>query len=700
MAAFSVARPTPLPRAFLPRLRRRRRRRRSREDVAPGPIRLPGSLATADWFREPAPAVRAADPHRAVQRGHSRDGEASSCRTSWPKRSGASPGTIVVDGASRQRRNAAGRERQRVGHCDADPARAHVRRAARLPVRPACGRTTRSSFVSTDGGAFGGVRRRLVRRALPLSPTTSPGSSTSTRSAGSGQRSARVRRRHASRALRHLPADDRGAHRGADRAAACAAERAAAARSISASRSRCTSRRRSSTHGVAAVTLTTAGDNPPDPVDRHQRPAARQTSSARSGARAQDALGTLDEGLEFTQGTSTYLVSRLAPDPRVGDRARADRLSVAVPGSSSRSLRALPAAAHPARPAAARLPEPAWLLGLGRRASSSSSALLGAWPRRRRAADPAARARLAHRLAGEGAARARACSRSLGWLVARERLIPRRAITSEEELAGHTASLLCARRTLAARRRDEPFALVFLLPSLHVWLWLPQVRDAAASVQARRARRSGFAGPALSVRLASPWRFGLGWDAPSGISRSSARRRLRTVRRHAARWSSGCAGTAQLAALGHATLRAVSGCRRAAADAGRSAESCADGTRASQPPQAIGGDPTTCQSVGGLDATSSANHSGTLLIVAGALTLAWALARLAVAGPVHGALHDVEAAPARLAVRASASRRSRLRSRHAAVTDERASIAREAKRYRAELEARSGDRAHPRPAWA
>src|SRR6266550_2042868 len=59
-------------------------------------------------------------------------------------------------------------------------------------------------------------------------------------------------------------------------------------------------------HGIAAVTLTTAGDNPPDPVsDTGDR--LRADKLAQVGRAAQDALGTLDEGLEFTQGTSTYL---------------------------------------------------------------------------------------------------------------------------------------------------------------------------------------------------------------------------------------------------------------------------------------------------------------------------------------------------------------------------------------------------------
>jgi hypothetical protein len=99
----------------------------------------------------------------------------------------------------------------------------------------------------------------------------------------------------------------------------------------------------------------------------------------------------------------------------------------------------------------------------------------------------------------------------LGWLVARERLIPRRAITSEEELAGHTASLLCLGALSLLVVATNPFALVFLLPSLHVWLWLPQVRGAPLGIRVG-VLVLGLTGPALLLSSFAG-RFGLGWDA-------------------------------------------------------------------------------------------------------------------------------------------------------------------------------------------
>ena len=64
----------------------------------------------------------------------------------------------------------------------------------------------------------------------------------------------------------------------------------------------------------------------------------------------------------------------------------------------------------------------------------------------------------------------------LGWLVTRERLLPRRPVRAEEELAGHAAALLALGVVGLLVVATNPFALIFVLPSLHVWLWLPQVR--------------------------------------------------------------------------------------------------------------------------------------------------------------------------------------------------------------------------------
>jgi hypothetical protein len=100
----------------------------------------------------------------------------------------------------------------------------------------------------------------------------------------------------------------------------------------------------------------------------------------------------------------------------------------------------------------------------------------------------------------------------LGWLVARDRLIPRRPVSPEEVLAGHTAALLALGVVGLLVVATNPFALVFVLPSLHLWLWLPQVREAPRWVQLV-VLAAGFCGAGL-LMWSFGGRYGLGWDAP------------------------------------------------------------------------------------------------------------------------------------------------------------------------------------------
>jgi len=101
---------------------------------------------------------------------------------------------------------------------------------------------------------------------------------------------------------------------------------------------------------------------------------------------------------------------------------------------------------------------------------------------------------------------------AIGWLVSRDRLVPRRHVSPEELLAGHTGALLALAVVALLVVATNPFALVFLLPSLHLWLWLPQVRARAVALRAA-VLLAGFAGPALLVWTFAT-RYGLGFDAP------------------------------------------------------------------------------------------------------------------------------------------------------------------------------------------
>ncbi|MGZ8739087.1 MAG: hypothetical protein ACXWZ8_00615, partial [Gaiellaceae bacterium] len=260
--------------------------------------------------------------------------------------------------------------------------------------------------------------------------------------------------------------------------------------------------------GIAAVTLTTAGDNPPDPVsDTWGRLRADKLSQV--GRAAQDALGTLDEGLEFTQGTSTYLYlgSRLIR----GWAVQLVLLSCLLPFLATaidlfaRCRRRHIALAPALRAYRSRLAFWAWVVGL-----FELFRLLGAWPTGAARPIPPS-SPIAHDWPAKALV-ALAVLTLLGWFVARERLIPRREISSEEELAGHTASLLCLGALSLLVVATNPFALVFLLPSLHIWLWLPQVRGGPVAARLG-VLVLGFAGPALLL-ASFAGRFGLGWDAP------------------------------------------------------------------------------------------------------------------------------------------------------------------------------------------
>ena len=99
---------------------------------------------------------------------------------------------------------------------------------------------------------------------------------------------------------------------------------------------------------------------------------------------------------------------------------------------------------------------------------------------------------------------------ALGWLVARVRLLPRRPISTEEELAGHTAALLALGVVALLVVAINPFALIFVLPSLHAWLWLPQWRGTVAAQLGLLLL--GLAGPALLLWSLGT-RYGLGWSA-------------------------------------------------------------------------------------------------------------------------------------------------------------------------------------------
>jgi hypothetical protein len=100
----------------------------------------------------------------------------------------------------------------------------------------------------------------------------------------------------------------------------------------------------------------------------------------------------------------------------------------------------------------------------------------------------------------------------LGWLVARPQLAPRRTVTRPEELGGHLAAMLGLGLVALVVAAQNPFALLFVLPSVHAWLWLPHASERGRPL-ALAVFSLGFLGP-LILLGSFAFRFDLGLDAP------------------------------------------------------------------------------------------------------------------------------------------------------------------------------------------
>ena len=260
--------------------------------------------------------------------------------------------------------------------------------------------------------------------------------------------------------------------------------------------------------GIPAITLTTADERPPDPfTDTPERLNVQRLGEL--GRSAQALLTSLDAGLELARGTSSYvylgrrivrgwavelvLIAMLLPFliGAVDLFARCRRRQVPV----------LPAV----RALRSRLAF--WLFGV---ALLYAGVRIGLFPRgdgRPVAPDtgvardwrPVALVLLAVPFAA-------------AWLATRERLIPRRATGAEERLAGYSAALLGLGLVAVLVVATNPFALVFLLPSLYAWLGLPQVHERSPGLRGVLLAL-GAAGPLLLL-LSFATRFDLGLDTP------------------------------------------------------------------------------------------------------------------------------------------------------------------------------------------
>jgi hypothetical protein len=80
----------------------------------------------------------------------------------------------------------------------------------------------------------------------------------------------------------------------------------------------------------------------------------------------------------------------------------------------------------------------------------------------------------------------------VGWLVGRRRLVPAEPATPEERLAGFAVALAWLAIVSFVVGLRSPYGLVFLLPSLYAWLWLPLRTEVWARIALYAA---GLAGP-------------------------------------------------------------------------------------------------------------------------------------------------------------------------------------------------------------
>lgn len=260
--------------------------------------------------------------------------------------------------------------------------------------------------------------------------------------------------------------------------------------------------------GIPAITLTTAGDRPPDAfADRPDTLDAAKLGAM--GRAAQQLIGSLDQGPDPAQSTTSYVW--------IGDRiVRGWAIELALFGllvpffvgvvdlyahCRRRRISLVPAA----RSLRSRL---SFWLFVG--VAFFAFRLVGAWPggaaRPPNPALPAAGDWPVVALIAFGVVLA------LGWLVSRQRLVPRRPIGSDERLAADTVALLALAVVSLLVLATNPFALIFFLPAMHAWLWLPQVRSGKPAARAI-VLAVGLAGPAVLLWSLGV-RYGLGFDAP------------------------------------------------------------------------------------------------------------------------------------------------------------------------------------------
>ena len=506
-------------------VRRRRRRSRSRttsrRSTRTARRGARARIGAASWFGDQLPqqVYGLADAHRVVARAdpRARPGAAAERVAVAP---GAVAGRDRRHGAPRRHRRRARRERQRERDRGADRARARLRAAASR--RSAASQSPHTIvFLSTDGGAFGGLgapasssTRRIATASSPcvnLDAIAGRGHAAASRSPATRPRS---------------PSAD--ARRDRDRAAS--PSRPAPLRVTSSVLGQLIDLGFPFTlyeqgpfvaAGIPAITLTTGGDRPPPAFGDQRRPRStrRRLGAARRAPRS-SSLGLARPGPRARAGHGELRLGRRPHRPRLGDRARPDRAAGAVLRRNRRPLRALPppgrrapagaaVAAHPAccsgsssasfsrvfacsapgRAGAPRPPNPATATAGDWPAWALVGLLVGRRDRLGALAAPPRRAASGHRRGGDRRLHGRAASRCV-VVAARDH--------------GHEPVRADLRAAGAAR-------LALAAPDPH--------RAAARAARPLRARPRGAGDPR---RLARPGASGSASTRPGTCSSSSA----------------------------------------------------------------------------------------------------------------------------------------------------------------------------------
>ncbi len=259
--------------------------------------------------------------------------------------------------------------------------------------------------------------------------------------------------------------------------------------------------------GVPAVTLTSGGARPPPPSGDTVA-ALRRGRLGEIGRSAQGLLASLDQAVDAVRGTDSflYLGSRIVRGWGIEFVLLAALLPFFV--STLELFARLRRLRVPLAPALRSLRSrlAIWLWGGG---VFALLAVVGAFPKGE--ARPLSPDTAAAEDWPVGALSLLAFLSAVAWLLARPRLVPRRPLEREAELAGHLAAMLGLGVAALLVAATNPYTLLFVLPSLHAWLWLSELEG---GIRARIALyAAGFAGPALLL-VSFAVRFDLGLDAP------------------------------------------------------------------------------------------------------------------------------------------------------------------------------------------